>query len=192
MFLIKEFIALLCANLIFTQALGTSTMIVAAKNKVNLAKIGLTITFFVTSASMIAYFIDRLIPAKSDYLLLICYVAVIAIIYVAALIILNVANKNFFEKCKLYIHLSAYNCAVAGSIFTVHNKALETGNFDLSYYALFGLQSGFGFVVAALFLMAAYKNLNSSKVPASFRGLPAMLVYIGMISMAVYSLGSNI
>ena len=114
MFLIKEFIALLCANLIFTQALGTSTMIVAAKNKVNLAKIGLTITFFVTSASMIAYFIDRIIPAKFDYLLLICYVAVIAIIYVAALIILNVANKNFFEKCKLYIHLSAYNCAVAG------------------------------------------------------------------------------
>ena len=44
----------------------------------------------------------------------------------------------------------------------------------------------------ALFLMAAYKNLNSSKVPASFRGLPAMLVYIGMISMAVYSLGSSI
>ena len=60
--------------------------------------------------------------------------------------------------------------------------------FNLWGYVSAGLEAGAGFIIAALMLTAAYRKLNSSKVPASFRGFPAMLVYLGIISMAVYSL----
>ena len=188
MFFVSELIALLCVNLIFTQTLGTSTLLVAARNKTNFVAIAATITVFTTFGTMGAFFIDKIVPSERDYWLLICYVAVIAVIYIASLFILNLISKKFFEKCKLYIHLSAFNCAVLGSVFTVHNKSLGYDDFGFGDYAFFGFQSGIGFVLAALILMAANKNLNSSKVPASFRGFPAMLVYIGIISMAVYSL----
>jgi len=188
LFFVSELIALLCVNLIFTQALGTSTLLVAARNKTNFVAIAATITVFTTFGTMGAFFIDKIVPSERDYWLLICYVAVIAVIYIASLFILNLISKKFFEKCKLYIHLSAFNCAVLGSVFTVHNKSLGYDDFGFGDYAFFGFQSGIGFVLAAIIIMAAYKNLNSSKVPASFRGFPAMLVYIGIISMAVYAL----
>jgi electron transport complex protein RnfA len=188
LFLVSELIALLCVNLIFTQALGTSTLLVAVRNKTNFVAIAVSITVFTTLGTMAAYFIDRIIPLESDYWLLICYIAVIAFIYILSLIVLNLISTEIFEKCKIYIHLSAFNCAVLGSVFTVHNKSLGYDDFGFGDYAFFGFQSGIGFVLAAIIIMAAYKNLNSSKVPASFRGFPAMLVYIGIISMAVYAL----
>lgn len=188
MFLISELIALLCVNLVFTQALGTSTILIAVRNKTNLAGIAAAITVFSTLGSIAAFFFDKLIPSDKDYWLLVCYVGVIALIYVVSLFVLSLMGEKIFEKCKLYVHLSAYNCAVAGSIFTVHENAVESGGYGLADYALFGFEAGFGFVLASLIIMAAYKKLSSSSVPASFRGFPAMLVYIGIISMAVYSL----
>ena len=187
MFLISELIALLCANLVFTQALGTSTILIAVRNKTNLAGIAAAITVFSTLGSIAAFFFDKLIPSDKEYWLLICYCLVIAVIYVASLFVLSLMGEKIFEKCKLYVHLSAYNCAVAGSIFTVHENAVKFG-YSFGDYALFGFEAGIGFVLAALIIMAAYKKLSSSNVPASFRGFPAMLVYIGIISMAIYSL----
>ena len=55
-------------------------------------------------------------------------------------------------------------------------------------FVLSGAEAGTGFILAAFILTAAYRKLNSAKVPASFRGFPAMLVYLGLISMAVYAL----
>jgi electron transport complex protein RnfA len=76
-----------------------------------------------------------------------------------------------------------------GSLFTISEKAsADSSLMNAGEYVKFGFKAGIGFIIAALFLTAAYRKLNSSKVPASFRGLPAMLVYIGIISMAVYSL----
>ena len=54
-------------------------------------------------------------------------------------------------------------------------------------FVLSGAEAGTGFILAAFILTAAYRKLNSAKVPASFRGFPAMLVYLGLISMAVYA-----
>ena len=49
MFLINDLIALLAANLILTQALGTSTLFIAAGNKKNLIWTACTITVFTTA-----------------------------------------------------------------------------------------------------------------------------------------------
>ena len=94
-----------------------------------------------------------------------------------------------FAVIRKYIHLSAFNCAVMGTLFTISNKAQSDSSLmNFAEYLKFGFEAGLGFITAALILTAAYRKLNSSKVPASFRGFPAMLVYTGIISMAVYSL----
>ena len=56
-----------------------------------------------------------------------------------------------------------------------------------SFYAS-GIEAGTGFIFAAFVLTAAFKRLNSQDVPASFRGFPATLVYLGIVSMAIYAL----
>ena len=189
MFLINEFIALLAANLILSQALGTSTIFIAAGSKKNLVATAGVITVFTTVGAAAAYIIDRAMPSGIADLRLLFYTLIVGTLYVILLTIAYFVSGSFFEGFRKYIHVSAFNCAVMGTLFTINAKAAEDpSKFSFGSYVLAGLEAGIGFIIAAIILTAAYRKLNSSKVPAAFRGFPAMLVYLGIISMAVYSL----
>ena len=190
MFLINDLITLLLANLVFSQALGTSTLFVAASGRKNLIRTACTITLFTTAASAFTYFVDTLMPQQArEYATLICYTVIIGVLYALFLLALSTFGREKFQAYKKYVHLSAFNCAVMGTLFTISEKSSENISVrDTIHYFLRGLEAGAGFVVAALFLAMAYKKLNLEKVPASFRGFPAMLIYLGIISMAVYAL----
>lgn len=190
MHLINDLIALIAANLILTQALGISTIFIAAQSKKNLVLTACTITIFTMTGSAAAYFIDRTVPQEyNESLTLLFYTLSIGIIYVVLLSVLYFISREKFDRLRKYIHLSAYNCAVMGTLFTINSKAsADSSLMSLSSYLAEGLYAGLGFILAAFILTAAYRRLNSSKVPASFRGFPSMLVYLGIISMAVYAL----
>ncbi|MBP7186219.1 MAG: hypothetical protein KBA55_05540 [Ruminococcus sp.] len=190
MFIINDIIALLAANLILTQALGTSTMFIAASGRKNLIRTACVITLFTTVASAFTYFVDTLMPSSVRvYATLICYTLIIGVLYAFFLTVLYFFGREKFNAYKKYIHISAFNCAVMGTLFTISEKAAADDSLrNTVTYFLKGLEAGAGFIVASLFLAAAFKKLNSEKVPASFRGYPAMLIYLGIISMAVYAL----
>jgi electron transport complex protein RnfA len=189
MFMVIEFVVLLSSNLILMQALGTSTLFIAAGNKKNLLWTAITITIFTAIGSGAAYFIKNLLPAGAADLTLLFYVLIIGIIYVLLLAALYFAGGELFKKARKYVHLSAYNCAVMGTVITVAGRAetMPEYNHFMSFVSA-GAEAGSGFILAAFILTAAYRKLNSSKVPAAFRGFPAMLIYLGLISMAVYAL----
>ena len=183
MFLINDLIALLAANLILSQALGTSTIFIAAGSRKNLVATAGVITIFTTVGSAAAYLIDLVLQPSISDLRLLFYTMVIGVLYAALLVAVYKFGSRWFEELRRYIHVSAFNCAVMGTLFTINKRASMDGTvFNLGGYVTAG------FIIAALILTAAYRKLNSSKVPASFRGFPAMLVYLGIISMAVYSL----
>ncbi len=189
MFLITDFIAFLAANLILTQALGTSTLFIAAGNRKSLVATASVITIFTTFGSASAYITDRLLPVKYTDFTLFFYTLAVGILYVIFLSALFFYSREKFDKAKKYIHVSAFNCAVMGTLLTINGRAAaDSSLMHLGRYMLSGIEAGLGFIVTALILTAAYKRLTSSKVPASFRGFPAMLVYLGIISMAVYAL----
>lgn len=189
MYLINELIALLAVNLILMQALGTSTLFIAADNRRNLIGTALVITFFTTAGSAAAYAVDLLLPEKYSELTLLFYTLSVGILYIILLTVMYFISGERFAGIRKYIHVSAFNCAVMGTLFTITEKAAEDSSINnLAGFVWAGAQAGLGFIIAALILTAAYRKLNSSKVPASFRGFPAMLVYLGIISMAVYSL----
>lgn len=179
MFLINEIVAFLAMNMVFTQALGIGEIISVAGNRKKLFVTSILITFFTTAGSAMTYFADSLIPEKYADFRLFCYVIVIGMLYV---VIMKIAAEKFTEY-KNCICISAFGCAVTGTLLTVSEKSS-----GLLEYLSAGLTSGCGFAVAALILAAAYRKLTSVKVPSVFRGFPAMLVYLGIISMAVYAL----
>jgi electron transport complex protein RnfA len=147
------------------------------------------ITVFTTIGSVAAFLINRLLGEKFSELTLLFYTISVGILYIMLLMALYLISREAFDKYKKYIHISAFNCAVMGTFFTIReNELLSADTLSLTDYIACGFESGLGFIAAALILTAAYKWLNSSKVPSSFRGFPAMLVYLGIISMAVHSL----
>lgn len=189
MFLINELIALLASNLILMQALGTSTLFIAADNRKNLIGTASVITIFTTLASAAVYVINEVTNRRAADFTLFFYTLAVGILYVLLLTVLYFIAGASFERYKKYVHISAFNCAVMGTLFTIGEKeAISAVSFSFIDYLSCGFEAGVGFILAAFILTAAYRMLNSSRVPASFRGFPAMLVYLGIISMAVYSL----
>lgn len=184
MFLISEFVVLLGTNLILTQALGISTLFIAAGSKKNLLWTAITISVFTTIGSFGACLVNGLLPDSLSDLRLLLYMLIIGGIYVILLTVLYFADRKSFGTTRKYVHLSAFNCAVMGTLFTVSEKAED----NLLSYVLAGAEAGVGFIFAAFIFIAAFRRLGSKNVPASFRGFPAMLVYLGIISMAVYAL----
>ncbi|MDD7185413.1 MAG: Rnf-Nqr domain containing protein [Ruminococcus sp.] len=185
MFLIVSFLSQLAGNLIFTQALGTSTVFISAKNKRSFMGVAFIICIFTTFGSMGAYFADRLLNGYFENFRLFAYVLITGIIYLSSLFILWCISKRLYGRLKKYIHISSFNCAVMGTLYMISENPENT---NISDYLLYGLQSGLGFIIASVFVATAYKRLNCAKVPSSFRGMPAMLVYLGIISMAVWTL----
>ena len=59
-------------------------------------------------------------------------------------------------------------------------------SFNLSQYLGFALGSGVGYFVSVLLVMEGHRKIDRRSVPASFRGMPVMLIYIGILALAVY------
>lgn len=179
------FAAMLAENVIFSRALGTSTMLIASKNKRQLLGFGIVITYISTAASALAYFFDRWLSDKAiyHYIAPFVYTFAIGIVYVVTLLLLWRFVNELFRAMKKFIHFSAFNCAVLGTL-------LLNANTEKTFieHIIFGFSSGIGFMLAAYFLKIAYDRLSSEDVPESFRGYPLMLIYIGILSMAFYGL----
>ncbi len=180
--IIAAFASIFTENLVLLRGLGSSTMIMASRSKKQLMGVSLCITYFSTICSVIIYIIDKFlqIDIQKGYAPLI-FTATVGCVYSLTLFVLIFASPKLFAKLKNYIHLSAYNCSVIGCLMinTADNETFWE-------YLNFGFFSGIGFLVSAYMLKIAYRRLNSENIPPSFRGYPAMLIYIGILSMAIY------
>ncbi len=182
--LLAALAAVTLENVIFTAAIGTSTLIECAKSPEKLLSFGAFITEFSVLSSLLAFFAEKLFKNDTAKLFLPgAYVLCLGAVYVATLIFIRLVAKKHFFALKKYIHLSAFNCAVLGCLFINGNSGAGLGG-----RLVFAAELGAGFVLATYILAINYKKLSSSDVPASFRGFPAALLYIGIIAMIIYSI----
>ena len=181
--------AIILENTIFTRALGTSTVLVAAKNKKEIVPFGLSITYICTLSSTLSFVADKFLLNRSNSVLFmpLVYVLIIGFVYIVALLALWKWAYEIFLKVKKFVHLSAFNCAVLGALFL---NQLESDNF--LGYIIFGLGTGIGFFVASYLVAVSYEKLNSPEVPQVFRGFPATMIYIGIISMVFFVLTGTV
>ena len=52
----------------------------------------------------------------------------------------------------------------------------------------FGLGSGLGYTFIVFIVREGRRRLRSKAVPAIFQGLPSSMIYIGVLSLAIYAL----
>ena len=102
MYLVNDIIALLAANLILMQALGTSTLFIAAGSRKNLIATALCITVFTTIGSAAAYVIDSSLPVEYDYFKLLIYTLTVSVMYVSMLTALFFTARENFERYRKY------------------------------------------------------------------------------------------
>ena len=185
--IISVITALLAENFVFARALGVSTMIMAAKHKRNLPGSCLGVLYFTLTASWAAWLLSHRAADIQKPFVPLTYVLTIGLIYLITLLLAFIFFKGRFGRIKKYVHISAFNSVIMGTIFLSMNSCTA-----LYEYLLFGLCSGAGFAAAAYMLSGVYGQLYSKDVPSVFSGYPAVMIFTGIIAMALYGILGHI
>ena len=159
----------------------------AAKNKRNLPGICLGVLYFTLTASWAAWLLSHRAADIQKPFVPLTYVLTIGLIYLITLLLAFIFFKGRFGRIKKYVHISAFNSVIMGTIFLSMNSCTA-----LYEYLLFGLCSGAGFAAAAYMLSGVYGQLYSKDVPSVFRGYPAVMIFTGIIAMALYGILGHI
>lgn len=177
-------IAIFVQNSIFERALGINVLIYASRNKEHLKGFFIAITYVTTISAAIIFNFDKLFANNEYYSVFmpILYVGVVSAIYILTLVFIWRFFPKLFKSLKRYVHLSVFNCSVIGALFLSSQHGA-----DIFSYIGYGFGTGIGFLIAAYLLYIANDRLNSPLVPAAFRGYPIMLVYVGILSLALYA-----
>ena len=175
-------ISIFMQNAIFDRAFGSNVAIYASRKDEHVTGFTFGITAMTTIASIVTYFIDKPMLALEHgyYFMPLIYIGVIGVLYIAGLLILWKFFHKTYKKVRKYAHLAIFNCAVIGALFLNSNYGS-----DLPSYIGYGFGSGIGFFLACFLLNIAHERLDSDKIPHVFRGYPIMLIYIGIVSLAL-------
>lgn len=187
--LIAALIAAITENTILTRALGTSTMIIAARSKKQSVLFGICITYISTVSCIPIYFINKNLSAsESGFLFLpLAYALVVGIVYIVTLLILWRFFYKLFTSVKKFVHFSAFNSAVLGALFLNGLKYSSIWE-----YIGYGVGTGLGFLIACLLVAYSNEKLTSDEIPECFKGVPVKMIYIGIISMAFFAMTGKI
>ena len=180
-YLISGFIAVFAQNIVFTKGLGSSTLLLAAKSRKQLLGIGVCLTFFSSVSSLMAYFVRSYHLNIDELFMPLIYAVIVGIIYIITLLALLAFAKPLFVKVKGFVHVSAFNCAVMGALLINAEKSGTSLTHLLS-----GLYCGIGFIAAGYMLKIVYPRMRADYVTPAFRGFPLMMIYLGILSMALY------
>lgn len=182
--LMTSLIAIFVQNSIFERALGINVLLYASRKREHLLGFFAAITYTTTISSAIIWNFDRLFADNEYYSIFmpILYVAVVSVLYIVTLVLIWRFFPKLFRNIRKYVHLSVFNCSVIGALFLCSVQGA-----DIFTYIGYGFGTGIGFLLAAYLLYIAADRLNSPLVPAAFRGFPIMLVYVGILSLALYA-----
>jgi len=183
-FMTAALLAMFLQNSIFERALGINILLYASRKRESVIGFTLGLCYICTVSSAAAWVLDYYMGDISVYPMIapVIYVLVIGIIYITSLMVVWRFFHKLFKEIKKFVHLTVFNCAVVGALFLN-----STVGEDIFSYIGYGLGTAIGFLAAGYLLYVAHDRLNSELVPAVFRGMPIMVVYVGILSMALHA-----
>ncbi len=189
-FLWAAIAAIFIENTIFTRALGTSRLLMVARSPKTMLKFGVMLTAVTTVSGFIAFFANQLlrpIPYK-DYLEPLLNVLILTGVFALGCVLQRFLFPDAYRKMNEILLLAVFNCATLGAILLpAHNSMLNQAVSFPSWLG-FSFGTGIAFFLATVLVAEGIRKFKDSKIPRSFRGLPASLIYIGILSLAFYGL----
>lgn len=189
-FLVIALTAIVMQNAVFTRGLGSSKDTVMLAGHRPILLFGGTLTLISVCSALLAWPLTQLIKRyRLNVTLGIRYttslVTLCCICFVFAVIFLTTRAylPRLHYKLRTVAVPAAFNCAVLGAIVIGFSG-------DASFVKAIGFTfgSGIGYTIAMLMVYEGRRRIALSDVPKSFRGMPSLLLYIGIVSLAIYGL----
>ena len=179
-------LALFAQNAIFTRGLGVSRLIqLVGDERTSSWWFALLLCVTQTLVAPLAYFagsqiVDLPYRAPLRPLLYLACVAVVCIFEHAILRAVKGPRSGLLIRI---LPIAAVNSGVLGTALVE-----RTQSFTLAQSIGFGLGSGLGYTFIVFIVREGRRRLRSKAVPAIFQGLPSSMIYIGVLSLAIYAL----
>lgn len=170
-------------NYVLAQFLGICPLIGVSTKVETAIGMGAAVTFVITIASVVTYFIQiyLLNTLGLEYLQTIVFILVIATLVQFVEMVLKKMSPNLYSALGVFLPLITTNCVVLGVAI-----ANITEGFNLVETVASAIGSSLGFLIAIVLLASIREKLELADVPESFKGIPIALVAIGLMAMAFF------
>ena len=165
-------------NLLFSGGYGISEAISAAITKKRALFCAIT-AICCGVLSILSYGTISAVKLITDNIYIVYSIIMVcaAILYVIMLIILHFLNVK--KSTLNLLSISAFNSAVLVIPFV--SQSLNSGFLGAIFLAVGG---AVGYSLALLFVSEGLKRLNYTAMPKAFRGIAAVIIFIGILAMA--------
>lgn len=178
----------LLQNIVLTTGFGSSAVLYLVRKPKNIWLFSVLLTVFSVLTVLIAYPLDKLCgTAITNVWRPLMMVGITSVLYVAVNLIIQKRFPDWQTRLGSLLPMAAFNNLVIG-IALVSNV-----QFSAELGGLLGLAVGscLAFVLIAWLTVEGIERLDNPDMPAAFRGMPATLVYIGLVALALMGFTSD-
>ena len=167
-------------NVITSQFMGICPFLGVSKKVDTAIGMGAAVTFVLTLASFITYFVQKLLEiTNNQFLQTIAFILVIASIVQFVEMVIQKMSPSLYQALGVFLPLITTNCAVLG---------VAISNIDDGY--TFGqslansLGTSVGFLIAIVILAGIREKSENNNIPKPFQGTPMVLIASGLMAIA--------
>lgn len=184
-FFVYAVAAVFAQNAVFSRALGVSRLVKLVEDStVDTLTFGGLMCLIQLIAAPLAHYANRWLQpfsfrgAVRPLVFVLCSAAAFLVVLALVLLVFRLQNA---KQMVAVLPMATFNSAVMGMLLLT-----ATQSFTLLQTMGFALGTGVGYMLAVIIVTEGQRKLRSRAVPAAFKGLPATLLYIGILSLAIY------
>jgi len=191
----KEYLVIISAtvlvnNFVLSRFLGLCPFFGVSKKIETAVGMGMAVTFVMTLASTVTWFIQKYILSIKivnhtlAYLQTIAFILVIASLVQFVELVLKKFAPALFQALGIFLPLITTNCAVLG-VTILNIQAFGTETYEsLAKTVVQGFSAAIGFTLALVLMAGMRERLEYADIPDSFKGMPIAFITAGCLSMA--------
>ena len=167
-------------NVITSQFMGICPFLGVSKKVDTAIGMGAAVTFVLTLASFITYFVQKLLEiTNNQFLQTIAFILVIASIVQFVEMVIQKMSPSLYQALGVFLPLITTNCAVLGiALVNVQN------NYNILETLINGTGAGLGFTLAIVLFAGIRERLELADIPEAFKGFPITLISAALMSIA--------
>ncbi len=186
-------VAVFVENAVLGRALGVSRLVklVSDNDGASSRMFCILLTIIQLLSGLMAFYANRLWLASesvSSHMRPIIFVLCIVIAFIVVLLVCAAFFPiNVSKKIITTLPMATFNCCILGTLLITTIQG-----FTLAQMLGFSLGSSLSYISVVFVLTEGEKRLNKVHVPKSLQGLPINLLYLAILSMAVYGMTGHI
>ena len=168
-------------NVILSQFLGICPFLGVSKKIKTAAGMSGAVLFVMASSAIVTNLIYEflLVPSKMTYLNTIVFILVIAALVQFVEMVLKKIMPALYQSLGVYLPLITTNCAVLGTAITcVQNE------YNLLTSLVYSVCTALGFGIAIIIMAGIREKIEYNNILPAVKGMPAVLIAAGLMSMA--------